>query len=220
MVRRVLLMPVAASLLVGVAACGSSTPSSTALLKDAQSAYDSASSVKVSGVVQYQGNNYDVDLALSRSGDLSGTISASAQVIKLIIVGGTAYQYVSKEFFSQLVQLQKAPASLCAVICDKYLKAPPSGQYAPFTLTSMISQFNSSLPKASSTVTLTTFAGQPAYKLTEPDGSKAYIARRGKHDLLGVAGSREGQLTLSEWNTVPAIVAPPASQIADYPGGG
>jgi hypothetical protein len=219
-VRRVLLMTIAASVLVGVAACGNSTPSSTVLLKDAQSAYDSASSVKVAGVVQYKGDNYDVDLALSRSGDLSGTISTSVQQIKLIIVGGTAYQYVSKEFFNQLVQLQKAPASLCAAICNKYLKAPPSGQYAPFTLTSLISQFNSSLPTASSSVTRTTFAGQPAYKLTEPDGSKAYIASRGKHYLLGVAGARQGELTLTEWNTVPAIVAPPASEIADYSGAG
>jgi hypothetical protein len=217
MVRRVLLASLAASLLVGVAACGNSTPSSTVLLKDAQAAYDSASSVKVSGEVPYKGESYDLNLALSRSGDLSGTISTPIQEIKLVIVGGTAYQYVSKEFFSQLVQLQKEPASLCAVICNKYLKTPPSGQYTPFTLTSMISEFNSAMPNVSSTVTPTTFARQPAYELTEPDGSKAYIARRGKHYLLGVAGSKEGELAFSEWNAVPAIVAPPASQIANYP---
>jgi hypothetical protein len=219
MMKRALLVSLAASLLVGVTACGSSTPSSTVLLKDALSAFDSASSVKVSGVVPHKGGNYDVDLAMSRSGDLSGTISTSIQQIKLIIVGGTAYQYVSKDFFTQLVLLHQVSASLCAVICDKYIKSAPSGQYAPFTMTSMISGLNSTMPKASSSVTLTTFAGQAAYKLTEADGTHAYIAERGKHYLLGVA-AKEGELTFTEWNTVPAIMAPPVSQIADYPGAG
>src|SRR5271169_1068148 len=113
MMKRALLVSLAASLLVGVTACGSSTPSSTVLLKDALSAFDSASSVKVSGVVPHKGGNYDVDLAMSRSGDLSGTISTSIQQINLIIVGGTAYQYVSKEFFAQLVLLHQVSASLC-----------------------------------------------------------------------------------------------------------
>jgi hypothetical protein len=219
MVRRVLLASVAVSLLVGAAGCGTSTPSSTGLLTDAQKAFDAASSVKVSGTVRYKSETYDVDLAMSRSGALSGTITTSLQQIKLIIVDGIAYQYVSKEFFNQLVQLQDIQASLCPVICDKYLKMAPSGQYAPFTLTSMISSFNSMMPKLSSTVALTTFAGQAAYKLTEPDGSSAIIAKRGPHYLLALAAS-EGKLSFSEWNDVPAIVVPPASQIADYNGAG
>jgi len=110
-VRKALLVSLAASLLVGLAACGSSTPSSEALLKDALSAFDSASSVNVTGVVPHKGGSYDVDLAMSRSGDLSGTISTSIQQIKLVIVGGTAYQYVGRDFFAQLVLLQKVPAS-------------------------------------------------------------------------------------------------------------
>lgn len=74
MVRRVLLVSLAASLLGAVAGCGNSAPSSTVLVSDAQSAFDSESSVKVSGVLPHQGQNYHVDLAMSRSGDLSGTI--------------------------------------------------------------------------------------------------------------------------------------------------
>jgi hypothetical protein len=156
---------------------------------------------------------------MSRSGDLSGTISTSMQQIKLVIAGGTAYQYVSRDFFAQLVLLQKVPASECAVICNKYIKTLPSGQYAPFTMTSMISGLNSTMPRASSSVTLSTFAGQPAYKLTEPDGTYVYVAERGKHYLLAVA-AKKGELTFSKWNSVPAIVAPPASQVANYPGTG
>jgi hypothetical protein len=151
-VRKLLLVSLAASLLVGVAACGSSTPSSTALI-------------------------------------------------------------------AQLVLLRKVPASECAAICNKYLKTPPSGQYAPFTMTSMIGGLNSTMPKASSSVTLTTFVGQPAYKLTEPDGTYVYIAERGKHYLLEVT-AKKGELTFSQWNSAPAIVAPPASQVANYPGAG
>ncbi len=216
MVRRLLLVSLAASLLVGVAACGSSTPSSTALLQDAQSVFNSAASARVSGVVPYQGQSYDVDLAMTRSGDLSGTITTPEQQIKLIIVAGTAYQYVSKEFFSELLQLQKVPASLCPVICNKYLKTPSTGQYKPFTLAAISSVFSSTMAKVSSAVTQTTFAGQPAYKLTTPDGTQAYIAERGQHDLLGVSVPKEGELTFREWNAVPAITAPPTSQIADY----
>ncbi len=52
----------------------------------------SLAAIKVSGVVPDKGQSYHVDLAMSRSGDLSGTISTPAQVIKLIIVRGTAYQ--------------------------------------------------------------------------------------------------------------------------------
>jgi hypothetical protein len=218
MARRLLLVPLAASLLVSVAACGSSTPSSAVLLRDAQAAFDSASSVKVSGVVPVKGQSYRVDLSMSASGNLSGTISTPVQQIKLITVDGTGYQYVTREFFGELVQLQQVPASMCKLICDKYLKEPPSGQDPPFTLASMISLFRAAMPQVSKTVTPTTYDGQPAYELTQPDGSRAFIARQGQHHVLGIA-SKDGKLTFSEWNSVPAIVAPPASQVASLPSG-
>jgi hypothetical protein len=220
MVRRILLMSLTASMLVGIVACGSSTPSSTSLIQDAQAALNSASSVRISGVLPEKGEKYRVDLAMSRSGDISGTIITPVQDIKITIVAGIAYQYVSKDLFSKLVQAKVEPASLCATICNKYVEDAPSGKYKPFTMASMNNLFSKTMPKVSGSVTLTTFAGQPAYKLTDPNGSEAYIARSGQHYLLGVAVAKEGELTFSEWNRVPTIVAPPASQMATSLGAG
>jgi hypothetical protein len=79
---------------------------------------------------------------MSRSGDLSGTIITPIQEIKIIIVSGTAYQYVSRDFFNKLVQSKEEPASLCATICNKYVENVPLGKYAPFTMASMNDLFS------------------------------------------------------------------------------
>src|SRR6266705_467934 len=208
----------AAALLIDMAACSSSgpaagsTPSSTTLLKDAESAFASASSVKMSGVVPHNGRGYAVNLAMFRSGDMSGTIGEGAIKVALTIVHGTAYEYVSKKFFSEIRQVQNIPASDCAVICGKYVKIP-TGQYRTFNLASIARLFNSKMPKGNATVKVTNFAGQPAYELTEPDGSQAFIAKQGTHYLLAVHASKKATVTFTEWNSVPAITAPPTSKI-------
>jgi hypothetical protein len=220
MLKMALLVSFAVALPIGMAACSSggpaaagSMPSSTTLVKDAGSAFASASSVKISGIVPHNGKGYAVNLAMTRPGNMSGTVASGTIKVALIVVNGTAYEYVSKKLFSEIRQVQKIPASFCAVICGKYVKIP-IGQYRTFNLASMARLFNSRMPKGNATVKVITFAGQPAYELTEPDGSHAFIAKQGTHYLLAVHASKIAAVTFTEWNSVPAITAPPASKIA------
>jgi hypothetical protein len=206
-------------LLAGMTGCSSSgpAPSSAALLKDARTAFDSASSVKISGLVSYKGTKYSLNLAMFRAGDVSGTIGNGSVQVTLIVVHGKAYEYISRKFFNQVSKSQGVPAAACALICDKYI-AVPAGHYGTFNLASMTRLFDSTMPKSNATVKVTTFGGQPAYELTEPDGSQAFIAQQGRHNLLAVRATGKGSLTFTEWNSVPPLTAPPASKIAKLPG--
>lgn len=221
MLRNVLLVSFSAGgLLAGMAACssggsavGGSTPSPTTLLRDARSAFDSASSVKISGVVAHNGSQITVNLAMFRSGDTKGTVRLGATQVALTIVHGRAYEYVSKKSFSEISQSQKIPASACAVMCGKYIEVPIR-QFHTFNLASITRLFDSTMPTINATVKVTTFGGEPAYELTEPDGGRAFIAKQGKHYLLEVRWAKQA-VTFTEWNNVPAVTAPPASKIVN-----
>src|SRR5262249_14685223 len=207
-----------------MAACGSggsgtgnSAPSPRALVRDARSAFDSASSVKISGVVAYNGKNLTVNVGMFRSGDVSGTVSIDGTSVPLTIVNGKAYEYVSKKLFRAISQTQRIPAAACAVICGKYVEGS-IGVLRTFNLASLTRLVNSKMPRAGGTVKVTSFRGQPAYELSAPEGSQGFIAEQGKHYLLGIHMPRQGTLTFSEWNSVPPVKPPPASKIAHLSG--
>lgn len=170
----------------------------------------------MSGSLTTGSQHVALDLGMLRNGDESGTLSVGATHLTLVIVGGQAYEYVSKDFFKTIQQASHVPASACATICGKYISVSAS-PFSSFNLPGMTHQIESKMPVVTSVshISSTTYEGQPAYELSG-EGVRLYLAKNGTHYLLGmVAPTKFGTLNFSQWNAVSPISAPPASKIVN-----
>jgi hypothetical protein len=215
-------MAIVAALLAALAVAGcssgvSSAPngtSVTSLINSMKSAFGSANSVRISGRGTFSGHTVTMDLSMFRSGDLSGTINAGPLNENVLRSGGSTYVYVSRTFFSYIERTQHAPASACALMCGKWLKIP-AGSVSAFSLSTLSNQFLHKVPAARTVphLTVTTYQGQPAYKLSNDKGEEVFVAQSSPHYLLGAVFPGKFTMTFSEWNAVPAISPPPASKV-------
>jgi hypothetical protein len=228
---RSLMVILASGTLLGLAACGSSgsagsrmTPAAVSLYTDALAALKSAQSVRLSGTITNKGQVIRVDMGLFRSGAVSGSLSgpfagASSVSFHLIVTGGTAYILDDKQFFQKVLQRNGLPASACAIFCGKYFKVPAKQFSSIFSLNALINQTVRSNVKVSATVTSSTINGKPAYRLADTHGEYLYVAKSGIHYPIETTRPGSGAIVFSEWNSVPPISAPPASQIVSLPTG-
>jgi len=220
-----------AALLGGVAACGgsgssgpqgSNAPAAQTVVNDALAALRSAQSVRISGGLVQSGKSLHLDVGFIRSGSLSGTLSGPFAGIqatfKLVIVGGKGYILLDKQFFNAISKTNNIPASACATICGKYI-AVPATQFGDFSLNGLTHSVFKGNNKAAPGVTTTTINGQAAYRVTDGHGSYLYVAENGTHFPLEITKSGTGTLVFSDWNSVPPVTAPPASQVITLPGG-
>jgi len=221
----------ASGALLGLAACGSSgsagsrmNPPAASLYSDALAALKAAQSVRLSGTIMNKGQVIRIDMGFLRSGAVSGSLSgpiagASGVSFHLIVTGGAAYVLVDKQFFQSVLQRNGAAASACATFCGKYIKVPAK-QFSSFNLNGLIAQAFRSNIKVSPTVTSSTINGKSAYRLTDTvKGEHLYVAKSGTHYPIEVTQPGSGVLTFSEWNSVPPISAPSASQVVSLPTG-
>jgi hypothetical protein len=193
---------------------GANAPSVASLITSMKSSFAGASSVRVTGSLADRGSTVALSLGLFRSGNMDGTIKLDGADVKMLIIGSTAYEYMSREFFAVIAAEDKLPASACAAICGKYLSTPASS-FAQFGFRSLSAEVVQKMPVPQSVphITVVTYEGQPAYKLSG-QGSSVYIAKNGAHYLLGLVDpAKFGTLNFSQWNSVPPPVKPPASQI-------
>ena len=197
-------------------------PSSQTLLNDTLTALRTAKSVRISGGLVKNGQSLHLDVGFIRPNSLDGSISgpfAGVQAtFKIIVVGGEAYVLLNKQLFNAISKAHHIPSATCAVICGKYIKVPAS-QFGGFTLNGLSNSVTKSTNKAVPGVTATTINGQAAYRISDGHGSYLYIAANGTHYPLEITKPGTGTLLFSEWNSVPPIAAPPASQVISVPGG-
>jgi hypothetical protein len=226
---RVLIAVLASGTLLGLAACGSSgsagsgtTPTATSLESDTIAALKAAHSVRLSGTITNKGQVIRIDMGFrsgAANGSLSGPFAGTSSVsFHLIVTGGAGYILVDKQFFQSVLQRNGAPASACATFCGKYIKVPAK-QFSSFNLNGLITQAFRSSIKVSAAVTSSTINGKPAYRLTDAKGDYLYVAKSGTHYPIEITRPGSGALVFSEWNSVPPISAPPASQIVSLPTG-
>jgi hypothetical protein len=220
---RVLLGGVTAALAIGSAlgGCASGGSGSTAakptvasLVHSMRADFEHAKSLRIAGQLKQHGSPVALDLGMLRSGDFKGTVLMNGARIQVLRSGASTYAFVSRSFFRYLHVAKGVPAGACSVICDKYLKIPASAipNLSLSTLTGEITK-NVSEPKVHVPVTVTTFAGQPAYQLSHA-GQSAYFAKNGHHYLIGFRSPKQdASVTFSQWNSVPPISPPPASKI-------
>jgi hypothetical protein len=193
-------------------ASSSQPPSVSSLVKTAKADFHNAKSVRLSGHLREAGHPLSLDLKMLRSGEFSGNVSLSGANFSILRAGGKTYAFVSKSFFGYLHTTRHVPAGTCSLICGKWFTLPP-GTFPNISLPSLGAKFNHvSAPKGTHT-SVTTFAGQAAYKVAST-GKAAFFAKNGHHYLIGFqVQNQDIALTFSEWNSVPPISPPPASKV-------
>jgi hypothetical protein len=183
-----------------------------------QSAVKSAKSVHMTGSLVSGSQTITFDLSFYGRSDTSGTFSDGNGAFSLLIVNGTTYIKANSAF----LKLAKAPASACRTICGKYIKlpAPAAGQLTgSLSMSGLTTQMFGSLPTSvtnneSNLFVRASYDGQPVLKFSG-GGYTIDVASTGPAYPLLIKGQAGDSLTFSQWNALPAPVAPPASQVVN-----
>jgi hypothetical protein len=187
-------------------------------LAEMRKAVQAASSVHLSGVLRNGGKPIGLNLGLIRSGEFSGTLTQNGIPLTLIDAGGKVYVKATAAYLREL----KAPASVCAVMCGKYVEvssAQARSLSGSLGMSALLASFTGKLPQLTNAGT-TTVAGREGQVLQGPDGSRLVVAATGTPYPLQAVGRQSnggkqsnGTLDFSQWNAVPRPTAPPASQV-------
>jgi hypothetical protein len=203
----------------GMSGVGASrAPDVAVLLRQTGAAIRAASSVHISGTVPQAGKTVGVNLAVTRSGALSGQISENGAAITVLATHGHTYLKLSAEF----LKLSRLPAAVCTLFCGKYLEATTTQSQALLNGLSMgslmdsITQFIASTPaRPISYVGTGTVDGEPTWLLQDSYEDLVYVASHGKPYILRVVAAQPsaGTLSLTQWDAAPIPGPPPTSQV-------
>ena len=192
------------------------SPSQT--VAEMQKAVQAASSVHLSGVLRNGGKPIGLNLGLIRSGEFSGTLTQNGIPLMIIDVGGKVYVKATAAYLREL----KVPASVCSIMCGKYVEvssAQARSLTGSLSMSALLSSFTGKAPPFTNGGT-TTVAGQKGQVLLGPDGSRLVVAATGTPYPLQAVGRQSnggqqsnGTLNFSRWNAVPRPATPPASQV-------
>jgi hypothetical protein len=194
----------------GVSASAGPPPDAAALPKQVKSAMKNAASFHISAAVTQGGSGVSVNMSMTRSGDMSGTMSVNQTPVNVLVTQGHAYLKVT----SGLLKSQNLPTAACTLVCGKYLKVPASQAKSMLNgmdMSSFLGQV--SVPQLTYVRTVTV-NGQPAWQMRASDGSTVYVAAHGPpYPLRLTKGSSHADFT--QWNAVTIPPPPPASQVVD-----
>jgi hypothetical protein len=199
---------------------GSANPSADSLISGMEAAVNAARSVHISGSIVMQGQDVKIDMSFSRSGDVSGRVSAGPVAYSIIVTRGKTYMAPNSAYLQQ----QGVPAKYCPMLCGKYANVGNSGLQGVSGSLSMSAIPGRALktlnPKVMTVTGKRAVNGQTAWVLTASDGT-GYIAAQGKPYLLRVIGTGTGaggagsSVDFTQWNAVTIPGPPPASQMVD-----
>ncbi len=191
-----------------------SEPSAASLASSMRTSVNNASGVHVSGQLSRDGVPLGVDLNVTRNGSVAGTVSQRGTPLHVVAANSKIYIEVTPAFLREA----SMPAAACATACGKWIELSQS-EASQLTgdlsmqklLTPLILGQASKLTSAGRT----TVRGQPAWVLRAGDGSTVAVSAAGKHYplLARDSANRHQVVTFSQWDSVPAAKAPPASQL-------
>jgi hypothetical protein len=193
-------------------------PSAGSLTSSMQDAVRSASGVHVSGQLARDGVPLGVDLDLTRSGNVAGTLSQHGMPLNVVAANSKIYIQATPAFLREV----NVPAAACATACGKWIELT-QGEASQLTGDLTMQKLLTPLIPDQARLTAagsTTVRGQPAWVLRAGDGSTVAVSATGKHYPLAArnSGSPHQVVTFSHWDSVPAPKAPPASQLLKMSG--
>jgi len=202
---------------LAVSACGSPAGSRPAaqMVPAIQTAANTATSVHVAGSLSSGQQTTTIDVSLD--GDsVAGYLGAYATRFYVLSLNGRNYVKLNSAFLS----VEKAPASLCATICGKYVELPAN------SATQITNQVSMQLlvRQVFDTSTMTALAtsgcdfspmtrGGKAVLECRQGSSTLDVAAQGRPYLLYWSGPNGQHLSFSDWNSVVLPSLPPASQV-------
>jgi hypothetical protein len=194
-------------------------PSSSDLQSSMRSSVASANSVHFNGNLSDNGVPVGVDMGVSRSGDLQGSVTENGAKLQVIGVDGKIYIKATPEFLKEV----KAPASACSLICGHWVQLPQAEARpltSQLTLKNLSDSVNSSHGAQLKESGSTTVDGKAAYVLKAPNGATIDVSQSSPHyPLQAHAGSgKSGMVTFSQWNSVPHPAPPPAKDVINLNG--
>jgi hypothetical protein len=173
-----------------------------------------AGSVHLNGTLTgAAGQAVGLDVGLTRSGGIAGTVTQGGVPLTIVDAAGTVYIKATRAFLAEL----NVSASVCSVMCGKYvaMSSAKGDQLArELSMPQMLHSVTGNLPAFTSTGTQT-INGQLAQVLRGSDGSTLAVAATGTpYPVAAISppGQRD-RLGFSQWNSVPQPTPPPASQV-------
>lgn len=217
MIRVTALVAVLASAFA-VAACSSApADSKTAakLIPEIVAAAESATSAHIAGSGPDGSQTVIMDMSFSGS-SAAGTIGINRESFYFLSLNGKTYIKINAAF----LQAAKAPPSVCAKVCGKYVEIPASSA-SQITgslslhkiLTQAFDNKNTSAAEASGDVfSPATVNGQHVLQVSE-GGYTLDVAAHGKPYPLYYTGPHGEHLVFSDWNSATLPASPPASEV-------
>jgi hypothetical protein len=211
----------AAALAVGLAltACGSYPPPGSEpagqVVPEVQAAAAAATSVHVAGTVEQRTQTTTLDVSIE--GDsVAGYLGAYSTRFYVLSLDGDSFVKLNAAF----LELEKAPTSLCAQICGKYVQLGVSGAaqitelLSMQTLVSLVFSTKDMVSAAGSGCAFSpaTYDGQPVLQCRQGNDTLD-VAANGTPYLLYWSGPHGQHLAFSDWNSVVLPPAPPPSQL-------
>ena len=205
----------AASLAAGCSSSPAGSKSAAKLMPKVQAAAKAATSVHMAGLVTQGSQTATINMSFSGN-SVAGTVGLNGASFDLLSLNGKTYIKLNAAF----LKYAKAPASVCATVCGKYVALPPSstsqitGSLSMQQLVHQVfSNKNMSAGAASGCLfTPATVNGQSVLQCRQ--GPYAVdVAAHGKPYLVYFTGPHGEHLTFSDWNSVTLPAAPPASQV-------
>jgi len=200
----------------GSPSASSSAESVAHVLPAMEAAADSAQSVHLTGTVPVGSQTDAINMSLAVPNSVSGSITQRGDTLTLVVADGSYYVEIS----TGLLKYANISPPDCGNLCGKYVEIPASeaSQIAgDLSIQKLFDDAFGAIPPSArkSTVDVfepTTYHGQPALQATIA-GDTMIVARGATPYVLRVYDNNGDSLVFSEWNSVPPITPPPASDV-------
>ena len=213
---------------LALAACGLTSGSgksgggntSAKLMPQVAAAARSATSVHVTGNVTEGSQTVTMDVSFKGS-SLAGTIGLNGASFYVLSVDGKTYIKLNAAF---LQQIAKAPASVCATICGKYVEVPGASASqitGSMSMQQLVSQVfsNKNISSAASSGCVfspATLNGQRVLQCHQAPYT-VDVAAHGKPYLLNITGPNGEHIAFSDWNAVTLPPPPRPRRVISLP---
>lgn len=202
---------------LAVSACGSTPGSEPAsqIVPELQAAALRASSVHVTGLLIEKKQTTTLNVSIKGS-SVAGYVGPNSTPFYVLSLNGQSYVKLSAAFLNS----EKAPASLCATVCGKYVALPPGSTTQITNLLSMqqldqqvfLNRSMTSAAGSSCDFSPATVHGQPVLQCRQGN-STLDVAAHGVPYLLYWTGPSGQHLAFTQWNSVVLPAAPPPSEV-------
>jgi hypothetical protein len=207
---------------LAVAACSSAPAGSKAsakLMPQMQAAIEGATSVHMAGTVDDGSQVITIDMSFSGPA-MAGTVGSNGGSFDFLVLNGKTFVKLDATFLKHA----KAPPSVCAKVCGKYVEIPAAsasqitGALSMHQLMSHVFSNKSISSAAASGCVFSPATVNGRLVLQCLDGGYTVdVAAHGKPYPVYLTGPHGQRIEFSDWNAVTLPAAPPASQVVSIP---